>query len=239
MNACIVIAAEENFRPGLTTLLYSLRKHNPGLPPVKIASASISEFEDCEILAVDPSEYKGCAPVGSRFTAAWHKLEAFRLHGFDQVVLLDSDLLCLGDISELWAETSADIRTTLLKRGVDSSVCVLGKKIRDHWVHHKLVWYGRNGKSYDGGDQGAIDSLLAQFHFKHKPLARKYSVLKRIYKTPQWANIKKDIRLLHFVGSKKPWNAGLPASALERNGGERGYEELEEIWHRYHREATA
>lgn len=244
-SAEILIAAEENFRPGLETLLYSLRVHNPDHPPVSVISHTIKEFQGLDIIPVNPDDYKECAPAGSRFEKAWFKLEAFRYPKPDIVIVLDADLLCLGDVSKLWREAWGkfsslpkwDIRAVPLKTGISSGVMVLSRKVRDGSMWSNLIKIGRDARSRDGGDQGAIDYFMQHSDNSNDiigiPLNPRFNVLKREFKRPKWNAIKDNIGFLHYVGSRKPWDAGLPMTGLEKSGGEVGYELLEALWQRY------
>ena len=71
--------------------------------------------------------------------------------------------------------------------------------------------------SYDGSDQGFLNEYFSTWH----KLDIKYNSGKRIYSEQREKWDKIDKHIIHFVGGK-PWL-----------GGEKGYEELEQLWFEY------
>lgn len=237
MKKCLAIACERNYLPGLVVLLNSLKLNGKvpwGSVDIVVISSDLEEFQGTTIWPVDIRDYSAVAR--NRYAKAWYKLEAMRLP-YEHVVLMDADLLCLGDVSQLFSETEFDL-TVAPDHGIElapvyknsfvrfnSGVCVLTRKMLQSDTWKQLIDLGGSGKSYDGGDQGAMNELaMRRDDITMDSLDSKYNALKRLYKhQPKfWKRLEADVRLLHFVG-RKPW---------DRNG-ERGYEELEKKWKQY------
>lgn len=235
MKTCLAIACEDNYLPGLHVLVNSMTQHGKvpsGIDRVLISS-TIKSFPGMQIHALDPAKYAGVSR-NKRYSRAYFKLEALRLP-YKKIVVLDADLLCLGDISDLFVDTDYDLRAApdhgiqlapIYKNSFvrfNSGVCVFAGRMLAAETWKTVTDFGRKQMSYDGGDQGALNEFVFSCDdLQMDVLHSKYNTLKRLFVHQQklWKELEGDIRLLHFVGTK-PWE------------GERKYEALEALWRRY------
>lgn len=237
----IAIGCNRAFLPGLQTLLFSLRHHNPDHPPVVVISSDLeSAPEGCVLHRVDPKDYAGCK-CPQRWEASWHKLDAFRLGRPGPCILLGADNLVVGDVSELWRETPYLMRSTpggnMDGRGINSDCIVLAESLLTEENWKRLVTFGRNGLSNNWADQGALDRLMVEDGIQVDWLPEKYNTMKRKYRH-RALDPADDVRMIHYVG-RKPWKTGNQPSGLEKSGGEEGYEQMEALWMEWYKRATA
>jgi alpha-N-acetylglucosamine transferase len=154
------------------------------------------------------------------FTYTYTKLHIFRFDEFEKIIFLDSDLIVTKSIDHLFDEVKEDFAacdcTPYYEHIFNSGVMVIRP---DKNVFNDLMSKKDILPSYDGSDQGFLNSYFKNW----KKLDIKYNSGKRIYseKRPMWDQIDKHV--IHFVGNK-PWL-----------GGEKGYEELENLWFSYYR----
>jgi len=152
------------------------------------------------------------------FTYTYTKLHVFGYEEFDKVIFLDCDLIVVKSIDHLFDEVEEDFAacdcTPYWDNIFNSGVMVIrpDKKVFADLLVKKDIL-----SSYDGGDQGYLNSYFRNW----KKLDIKYNSGKRIYseQRDRWDQIDKHV--IHFVGGK-PWL-----------GGEEGYEELEKLWFEY------
>jgi lipopolysaccharide biosynthesis glycosyltransferase len=220
MKLGFVTCADTTFMPGLEKLDKTILKHNnmTGIDKILI-SPNINEFMDYRIIRPD-SKLINVPITNRRFKTAYYKLMLFSFSSYDRVVYIDSDVLCLGDISklfdndsELCATKDDGINLNIMYYShfrINSGVLSVGKKLLGIDVYDKMVQIAMSGRSYDGGDQGVINEYIHQYNIPVTYLPMQYNTLKRIYfHHPEiWNKIKDDIRLLHFVGKDKPWCPG-------------------------------
>ena len=118
-------------------------------------------------------------------------LESFREFDYDKVILFDVDMLCVGDISDLF-EQELDYG----QRGGNTGLVVLGKKYRTLQVYEDLIRMipDHNG---DGMDQGILNNY---FRGREEPILRIYNDYPLRETTP-------DSRILHWAHYDhiKPW----------------------------------
>ena len=108
MKKCFLLSTDgrsEFFDHGLMVTLASLRRTNPAIPIVIFQSGLSADQEralgDVEIVAIDPAPYDSCHREDLTATT-FFKLEVHRLVDYDRVVYLDSDVVVLDDVGELF-----------------------------------------------------------------------------------------------------------------------------------------
>ena len=106
MKSCVVNLSNRAYLPGSEVLFYSIKKFND------IETVYLSyECKEClyadRIINFDKTIFDPLRklPTKERLKYAWDKLIIFKLFKeYDRIIFLDSDMLCLGDISELLSE---------------------------------------------------------------------------------------------------------------------------------------
>ena len=157
-------------------------------------------------------------------SATYFKLDIFAFTEYDRIVFIDSDVLVLGDISELFSFSKGDMgacstyrrKTDSLEGTINSGVMVLNKPVINNGVYDSLVEEAQKGFSLP--DQETINNIIGPRIVR---LDKKYNMEKRMYKSKKfnW----KDAVILHYV-SHKPWYKHPPC------GRDRGFDELHDLW---------
>ncbi|KAK4508347.1 hypothetical protein PRZ48_002085 [Zasmidium cellare] len=135
------------------------------------------------------------------------KIELWRQVQFRKIVYIDADVVALRAPEELFdiSESFAAAPDVGWPDAFNTGVMVISPHIGDY---HALRGLANAGDSFDGADQG----LLNQY-YEHRPWKR----LSFTYNTTPSANyqyepayryFKRDITLVHFIGSEKPWQRG-------------------------------
>lgn len=230
MNLCIASVCDRQYAPGFAKMAKTLRQYVPDCPPVLQISYDGWRHPDADDVILAP----GYGRLKSRknYANAYHILEAFRLP-FDVVVAVDADMIFLQDPSPSWQDPSAAISLCKDDGGNGHRLLHPAGGIHVHnsgymvirpeaVKYDRLVEIARSGKSYDGGDQGAINLYLQETKdFETLPI--QYNMIKRwCVRNPDtfwhWYEQGKIIGV-HFVG-RKPWIRSDP-----------GYERIEKLWH--------
>lgn len=152
------------------------------------------------------------------------KINLWRMTQFRKIVYIDSDVVALRAPDELFdvQEDFSAAPDVGWPDAFNTGVMVLAPRMGDYYALRTLAGAG---DSFDGADQG----LLNQF-FEHKPWKR----LSFVYNCTPSANYqyepayryyKRDISLVHFIGSGKPWKQG---RSVHRASG--AYQELLSRW---------
>lgn len=154
----------------------------------------------------------------------YFSLEAFRFSGYESLILLDCDLLILGDLTHLFGSTDKIAGVPQFYENpegklLNTGVLVLGQDILSEKTWSSLVGIGGKGQFELGKhDQGIVNSFLRG---EFEPLDWGYNTVKRRLKNIR--TLPPNVRVLHFVGSRKPWLGSL----------EKEYRFLEQMWHKF------
>lgn len=214
----------DSFAEYFLVLLYSIRKYNPDLRVEILVLHSpilsqLSEDNKRRILRIDPTvQFRSVneqpyerffSVTPERLHAALLKLEVFTLNEYDRVIFLDSDMLCLGDLSPLlyldvaFAAVPAGkdramkerVADTFQRRvGFNSGVMIIGKDHLDGRTYRKLI--NSRLAPCPTADQ---DILMRFFRFrKIFCLDHRYNYHAQFF----WSGDEKDVRILHYAGEK-------------------------------------
>ena len=117
MRYALVTVTDSSFLAGTEVMLHSFLEHDPWFDGDFVvihdelsgdARRRLEALYPTTFLAVN-DELKGrvadlydAIPTLAGVTARFHKLELFRLRGYDRIVFLDSDLFAVGSIREIF-----------------------------------------------------------------------------------------------------------------------------------------
>ena len=185
---------DDRMSKGCALLIYSLKKHIPNFDDydMKVVYNNLSDDNKkmisdvhSEVIFEKPFDTEFCKNIptlyGNNNQDTYLCFDSFRQLDYDKVVVLDSDMLCVGDFSELWLKEKfnkpliACHKSGLNRRNVQNSedgpifqmmhngkfnagFFVIGKEyLKDYKVYNDLVSITKkrsNGKIYN--DQDAI-----------------------------------------------------------------------------------
>jgi lipopolysaccharide biosynthesis glycosyltransferase len=214
------MVVSDSFMEYFRVFFYSLRKHNPWFDSdlVIIHSpkyAPLSNEHQNEIHTLypkvtfvvgDEERYLKFSP-DRRLYAALLKIEAFNLRGYDTVIFLDTDMLCLGDLKYLWnidapfaaapagkdRESKDKLRNRYrLGQGFNSGVMVINKKYLGGKTYEKIL----TAKAGPHADQEILNPF---FRWKWiYCLDHRYNYNAIFF----WEGNETDVKILHYAGEK-------------------------------------
>lgn len=221
---CLALVVDDAFVEYALVLIASIREQNPWFheeavvlwnPTLSPLSANNKDrlqrmYDRVRFLEVDALPYeKYFTEAPKHLHPALLKLALFRLGGYDRVVFIDSDILCLGDIRELFtmdvhfAACPAGKDRAMKERlagkfrrraGLNSGVMVIGKRYLGENVHRSLLRY-RSGPCADQ------DVLQRFFRWRGMTcLDHRYNYHAGFFWKGDGSD--GDVRLLHFAGEK-------------------------------------
>jgi hypothetical protein len=234
MSQSYVTLTTSDFVLGTVALFRSLRRTGTNYPLTVMHSglardriAFLSSM-GMRLREVEPiaNPYNGSGTKRRRFLHTYTKLRAFGLTEFEKVVFLDSDMIVLRPIDELFqAQPFAacpDLGKEWKENQFNSGLMVIAPSKE---LEAELVGRVQSVPSRDNSDQGFLNQhFINRWH----PLDRRYNTLKRMYRHfPDRFDLT-EIKVLHYVGGK-PWKRDAPKD-------EREYRDLHRLWWKYYRD---
>lgn len=145
----------------------------------------------------------GRPELGPTFT----KLHLWRLKQFQKVVFLDADTLVLKNIDDLFErEEFSACPDVGWPDCFNSGVFVAVPKDE---TFLDLTRLAETEGSFDGGDQGLLNTYFSEWSTgpssRRIPFTYNLTINASYSYAPAYARFKKDIKVVHFIGTQKPW----------------------------------
>lgn len=221
-RVAICLCANKKYIEGAKTAIYSIRQNNENVPTIILLSNDIEEaFEGVDILLrLDTDDYRHMDFTGIFIPGVvwqkeiFYKLSVFNIYGYDRIVFIDSDMLVVSDISDLWnleKYNELDFYATCStpqfvdrekdsKKHYSSALMVINKNLLNTDVYKEMLGMASLHKSYDGSDQGVINYYIAKKSIRGGTLNQYYNTYvgkDAVYKHKEG---EMPERILHFVG---------------------------------------
>lgn len=145
----------------------------------------------------------GRPELGPTFT----KLHLWQLVQFDKVVFLDADTLVLRNIDDLFEREELSACADVGWPDCFNSGVFVARPNLDTFA--KLYQFAQEKGSFDGGDQGLLNSYFSDWSVgpseRRIPFTYNLTINASYSYAPAFARFRDDIRVVHFIGSLKPW----------------------------------
>uniref|UniRef100_A0A3P8RJN9 glycogenin glucosyltransferase n=1 Tax=Amphiprion percula TaxID=161767 RepID=A0A3P8RJN9_AMPPE len=216
----VTLVTTDSYCMGATVVARSLRRHGTTRRIVVMVTPDISEHSRFalenvfdEVIAVDVMDSKdrlhlsllGRPELGITFT----KIHCWTLTQYSKCVFLDADTLVLSNVDELFER---DELSAAPDPGwpdcFNSGVFVFRPSLL---THTRLLDHGLQHGSFDGGDQGLLNSFFSSWPVadisKHLPFVYNLSASSLYSYLPAFQQFGHNAKIVHFVGAVKPWSS--------------------------------
>uniref|UniRef100_A0A665TA15 glycogenin glucosyltransferase n=1 Tax=Echeneis naucrates TaxID=173247 RepID=A0A665TA15_ECHNA len=218
-QAFVTLATTESYCMGATVVAKSLRRHGTTRSVVAMVTPNVSQklglqsvFDEVIVVDVLDSEDRlrlallRRPELGVTFT----KIHCWTLTHYTKCVFLDADTLVLCNVDELFER---DELSAAPDAGwpdcFNSGVLVLRPSLN---THAKLVEHALHHGSFDGGDQGLLNSFFSDWPVddisKRLPFVYNLSASAIYSYLPAFQQFGASAKIVHFLGPAKPWSSG-------------------------------
>ncbi|XP_056646086.1 proteoglycan 4 isoform X3 [Diorhabda sublineata] len=141
--------------------------------------------------------------LGITFT----KLHCWRLTQFEKCVFLDADTLVLENCDELFEREELSAAPDIGWPDCFNSGVFVYRPSEE--TYEKLINFALEKGSFDGGDQGLLNLYFSDW--AHKDISKHLPFIYNMASTscysylPAFKQFGKSAKILHFIGSSKPW----------------------------------
>jgi len=213
MEAYVTLATTDAYAVGALVLAHSLRSHGTSRQLCVLITPGVTQgvrdslstvFDTVEVVDVldsnDPAHLALLErpELGVTFT----KLRCWTLQQYSKCVFLDADTLALQNIDELFEQPELSASCDIGWPDCFNSGMFVFAPSRD--TYDALLAFAKENGSFDGGDQG----LLNMFFPNWNRVSFVYNMVASATYTyvPAFKQFSKDVKLVHFLGSTKPWH---------------------------------
>ncbi|XP_027017467.1 glycogenin-2 [Tachysurus fulvidraco] len=245
-QAFVTLATSDAYIMGSLVVGKCLRRHGTTRKLVVMVSPDISRearlsLEDVfdEVIVVDMLDSRdrahlfwlGRPDLGVTFT----KLHCWTLIQYTKCVFLDADTLVLCNVDELFErEELSAAPDPGWPDCFNSGVFVFRPSLE---THSRLLEHGRTCGSFDGGDQGILNTFFSDWAIKdinkHLPFIYNLSVNAIYTYLPAFHKYGHQARIVHFLGRNKPWHVSYkqqPSTEVAQWDSNRNLEKFVNLW---------
>ncbi|KAG4073422.1 hypothetical protein HA402_000646 [Bradysia odoriphaga] len=225
-NAWVTLATNDSYSLGALVVANSLKNVNtihqtavlitPGVSESMKSKLEASFNIVVEVNVLDSQDAANLAllsrpELGVTFT----KLHCWRLTQFEKCVFLDADTFVLQNCDELFDREELSAAPDVGWPDCFNSGVFVFRPSLD--TFGKLIEFATRQGSFDGGDQGLLNSFFSDW--AHKDISKHLPFIYNTCSTacysylPAFKQFGQNVKILHFIGQVKPWLLNFDSSS--------------------------
>jgi len=217
-EAWVTLCTNDSYSVGALTLAASLRRVNTTRKLVCMITAGVGDGMvrcleqkfDC-VIKVEELDSKDAANLKlldrSELGITFTKIRCWTLTQFSKCVFLDADVLVLTHCDELFDREELSAAPDAGWPDCFNSGVFVFKPSLD--TYSKILDFAKKEGSFDGGDQGLLNSYFSDWSFKdiskHLPFTYNMIASATYSYLPAYKKFGQNVRIVHFIGATKPW----------------------------------
>ncbi|XP_023235671.1 glycogenin-1-like [Centruroides sculpturatus] len=217
-QAFVTFCTDDAYAVGALVLGHSLQQVNTSRSLVCLITAGVSmHMRSCLSLKFDIVREVDLLSSGDdahlsvlerpELSVTFTKLQCWRLIQFNKCVFLDADTMVLQNCDELFEKEELSAVADVGWPDCFNSGVFVFKPSEE--TYKKLVHLANEKGSFDGGDQGLLNTYFSNWAIKdiHCHLSFIYNMNANAMYTymPAYKQFGKNVKIVHFLGSIKPW----------------------------------
>ncbi|XP_035271804.1 glycogenin-1b isoform X2 [Anguilla anguilla] len=218
-QAFVTLATNDNYAKGAMVLGRSLRSHKTSRKLVVLIGPHVTDpsravlhniFDEVRLVDVlDSGDSAHLAllkrpDLGVTFT----KLHCWTLTHFSKCVFMDADTMVLSNVDELFDREELSAAPDPGWPDCFNSGVFVFRPSKE--THKKLLTFCTEHGSFDGGDQGILNSFFSNWATadisKHLPFIYNLSSIAIYSYLPAFKQYGANAKVVHFLGQTKPWS---------------------------------
>uniref|UniRef100_A0A8C6V2K6 glycogenin glucosyltransferase n=1 Tax=Neogobius melanostomus TaxID=47308 RepID=A0A8C6V2K6_9GOBI len=218
-EAFVTLATSDSYAKGAMVLGQSLRNHNTTRKLVALVGAHVTEccieamksiFDEVSLVNVMDSEDTANLALMKRpdLGVTLTKLHCWTLTQYSKCVFMDADTMVLSNIDELFERGELSAAPDPGWPDCFNSGVFVFRPSNE--THEKLLAFCSENGSFDGGDQGILNSFFNTWATadisKHLPFIYNLSSIAIYSYLPAFKHYGHNAKVVHFLGQVKPWN---------------------------------
>ncbi|KAK8199102.1 nucleotide-diphospho-sugar transferase [Phyllosticta capitalensis] len=236
-DAYVTLVMSDSYLPGAAVLAHSLRdagtkKKLAALVTLDtLAADTIAELKDLFDYLIPVERIRTPNPANlylmnrGDLAYTFTKIALWRQLQFRKIVYLDADVVALRAPDELF-----DIEASFAAApdvgwpdAFNTGVMSISPNMGDYWALKTLA---SSGDSFDGADQGLLNQYYEHRDWHRLSFTYNCTPNAQYQWEPAYRHYKSNIKMVHFIGDKKPWMR----DTRQSGGGPGVYNELLARW---------
>ncbi|KAJ8350759.1 hypothetical protein SKAU_G00258890 [Synaphobranchus kaupii] len=218
-QAFVTLATNDAYSQGALVVGKCLRRHGTSRQTVVMVTSHVSQgaraalarvfHQVKEVEVLDSSDWARLIMMGRpELGVTLTKLHCWALTEYSKCVFLDADVLVLCNVDELFDRQEFSAAPDPgWPDCFNSGVFVFRPSLQ---THNQLLQWARERGSFDGGDQGLLNSFFSGWATedisKHLPFIYNLSTSAVYTYLPAFQQYGPEAKIVHFLGAIKPWH---------------------------------
>uniref|UniRef100_H3DQ39 glycogenin glucosyltransferase n=1 Tax=Tetraodon nigroviridis TaxID=99883 RepID=H3DQ39_TETNG len=230
-EAFVTLATNDSYAKGAMVLGQSLRNHNTTRKLVALVGPHVAEpcrdalqsiFDEVRLVDIMDSGDTAHLTLMKRpdLGVTLTKLHCWTLTHYSKCVFMDADTMVLSNVDELFEREELSAAPDPGWPDCFNSGVFVFRPSNE--THEKLLEFCNETGSFDGGDQGVLNSFFNTWATadisKHLPFIYNLSTVSIYSYLPAFKQYGHDAKVVHFLGKVKPWNLAYDAQRGEVKG---------------------
>ncbi|XP_063698458.1 glycogenin-1 isoform X2 [Culicoides brevitarsis] len=225
--AWVTLATNDSYALGALVLAKSLKSLNTAYPCVVLVTdgvtptmrTTLSEvFQTVQMVDLFDSKDEAHLSLIRRpeLGITFTKIACWKLTQFEKCVFLDADTLVLRNSDSLFDRDELSAAPDVGWPDCFNSGVFVFKPSME--TYNKITEFALTEGSFDGGDQGLLNSYFSNWKdvpANHLPFVFNCSISTVYSYLPAFKRFEKDINIIHFLGSLKPWQVNFDFERCE------------------------
>uniref|UniRef100_A0A667XQT6 glycogenin glucosyltransferase n=1 Tax=Myripristis murdjan TaxID=586833 RepID=A0A667XQT6_9TELE len=225
--AFVTLVTTDAYCMGATVVAQSLRRHGTTRRIVVMVTPNVSQEPRWEVLMFDEVVLVDVMDSRDQVRLSWlrrpelgttfTKIHCWTLIQYSKCVFLDADTLVLCNVDELFEREELSAAPDPGWPDCFNSGVFVFRPSLD--THARLLEHAQKHGSFDGGDQGLLNSFFNNWAVKdiskHLPFVYNLSANTVYTYLPAFQHYGHTAKIVHFQGAVKPWCFGSSVQAEE------------------------
>lgn len=218
-EAFVTLTTNDTYAKGAMVLGQSLRNHNTSRKLVVLVGPHVAEpcrealqsiFDEVRVVDVMDSGDAAHLSLMKRpdLGVTFTKLHCWTLTHYSKCVFMDADTLVLSNVDELFEREELSAAPDPGWPDCFNSGVFVFRPSNE--THEKLLEFCSENGSFDGGDQGVLNSFFNTWATadisKHLPFIYNLSSISIYSYLPAFKQYGHNAKVVHFLGKVKPWH---------------------------------
>ena len=221
------LLCNDSYLPGVSVLCKTIKRYNK-YPIYVMVSNDVSETT-CNRLTTICDGIIHVPTISSQYSdktvswdnSAYTKLNLWNMIEFDKIVYIDADAMLISSTDELFdLNTEFAAAPDIFPPDKFNAGVLVIKPNKD--IYHDMIEKITILSSYDGGDTGFLNAFFPNWYLgdNNTRLPFGYNAQRTMYwftheKRPGYWDSIKNLKIIHYSSSPKPWESGIKLGELE------------------------
>lgn len=247
-EAFVTLVTTDSYVPGAIVLAQSLKSSSTNKRLICLVGPFVSAeqkgkldelFELVPVEQIASKDWSKLSMIGRpELIHTLTKLHVWKLTFLEKAVFMDADMMVLKNIDDLFERDELSAVADVGWPDCFNSGLFVCRPSESTFI--QLMQYADENGSFDGGDQGLLNSFFSNWSSgpSEKRIPFSYNMtFSAVYSyAPAYQHYKDKVKVIHFFGASKPWMMARDSNGNVINAGDKSQDQMSfyQQWWEFH-----